>query len=363
MACSRATERSARAAALLSLLPAACFGSAPVPEGGDGRFTRCESEAGQRARMDANQAWIAGDDPRAAAALREALAACPEHLPTHLLYIRTATRAGDDVAAAMQRFYAAMPDDGQSPLYPYLRAQLEPVEVVRLELLQEALLRDRRFHFAHVARGDLLASLGKPDQAIGEYEAALAIEPNAHDARRALAEQLEEVGRFPEAERHYSLYLIARPADLDSVRRTAHLRIFELGRAQEAAPLVQQLLAADPEEVEALMDQAAIDWFGGRAQAAAAGYRRVLELDWTEARAALSLGNLHYEVFAAAGGDARREALAKARLAYLYFLRLERARGPYDYWDLFLGVPHRIDRIDEEIGALAQRALPKVGEF
>lgn len=350
-------------AVVLLALSAACTSGPPADLPIDDRYAECASAAGQQARREAARALVDGDAAAAVAALRRALAACPEHLPTHVLYIETATQAGGELAGEMRRFYAGMADDGTSPLVPYLRAKLEPVEVTRLELLQQALERDPQFHAAHAARGDIYGGLGKPDVAIEAYEAALAIQPASHDARKALAEQLFELGRFGQAERHYATYLRARPADLDAVRRTAHLRIFELERAADASELVAQLLANDPQEVEALMDQAAIEWFSGRHQAAAAGYRKVLELDWTEARAALSLGNLHYEVFTGGSAEERAESLRRARLAYLYFLRLERLRGPYDYWDQYLGVPHRVMRIDEALGPLDGETKPRVGDF
>src|SRR5262249_26366958 len=127
-----------------------------------------------------------------------------------------------------------------------------------------------------------------------------------------------------------------------------------LGNAQPAEQIVQKMLEDDPDDMDALMNRAALDWRAGRADLAVAHYHRVLELDPTQARAVLDLGNLYFETaMAEPSDDKKREPWSRARDAYLYFLGMRRTDDRYDVWDYYLTVPLRLRQIDSVLGPRA----------
>ena len=113
------------------------------------------------------------------------------------------------------------------------------------------------------------------------------------------------------------------------------------------------MLFRSPSDAIARMDLAAMEWRAGKLDPALAGYVDVLAQEQVNsqvrARAALNLGNLHYE----AGGNSeaqRRAHWPKARKAYAIFLRLVRPEEGQDQFDRMLGVPYRLKEIAALLG-------------
>jgi tetratricopeptide (TPR) repeat protein len=350
-----------------------------VPENRPPRATdlheRCDDADGKKALEAAREAIARGDHEAALPYLQQALAACPENVRTHLLYVETAEHAAAESIAAgtsratdtgplaeVRRFYAES-DDGRSPVWPYMQARLASHDAAREELLHVALARDPSFYWAYLSWARILRFHRRIAKALDALDNALIAWPDFAEARLERAEVLVELGRYEEAKLEYANYVRQRPGDRAVLREYARLLIYELGETQPADRIVQKMLEDDPDDTDALMNLAALDWRGGRAELAAEHYHRVLELDPTQARAVLNLGNLYYQRATSADDDAEaRELWRRAREAYLYFLSMQRTDDRYDVWDYYLTVPLRLRQIETVLGARDGRP-PSLADF
>ncbi len=324
---------------------AACETTPKVPPPATDVYESCEAEAvlGTARGFIAREAYA-----DAIPYLKSALKECPQHVRTHFLYQDTARDAGGEPEAEMRAYYEQ--DDGSSPIWPYMQARLAEHAANQLDLLMEALERDRSFYWAYLSQARILRSNDQTDKALRALENALAAREDFPEARLELAEVLAELSRYEEAVREYELYLRGSPTDRQVMGDYAHLLIYRLGRMEQAEPYVADMLEDDPEDVETMMNMAAIDWKRGRIVDAAQRYHDVLELQPTAMRAALNLGNLYFEV---ADGRADQKAhMIKARNAYLYFLAVSESRNEdrYDYWDHYLAVPYRLKELEQFVG-------------
>ena len=137
-----------------------------LPPRATDRYEVCDESAGRAALDAARDAIARGSYDRAVPHLREALAACPDHVRTHLLYVDTAADAdrllveqgGEPRFVAEMRAYYEEHRDGQSPVWPYLQARLATHDYWRLELLDEAIERDPSFYWAYLSRGRILGT-------------------------------------------------------------------------------------------------------------------------------------------------------------------------------------------------------------
>lgn len=347
---------------------AACQSAAGWPDRAGDRYEWCDaSDARDRART----AIARGDYAAALEPLRQVLVRCPEHVRTHLLYVETAEtlqRLADEAAspaldllAEVRGFYEN--DDGVSPVWPYMRARLAEHDAHREDLLLEALRRDPSFYWAHLSQARIKRWHDRPAKALEAIDKGLAARPDFAEARLERAEVLVELGRFDEAGLEYDNYLRRRPYDRSVTQAYARLLIYSLESSERADALVSKLLEDDPEDVDAIMDKAAVEWRAGRPSRAVELYRQVLELDPTQARAVLNLANLYYDVLWRQSGEASRQAAwDRARKAYLYYLRMNRRDDRYDFWDYHLSVPFRLHEIEQEFGAY-EGPPPQIGDF
>lgn len=329
------------------------------------RYERCGRPGGADAFREAERLAAKGDFAAAAAGFRRAVELCPEHVVYHIRYQDAAASLPAEVVdgepqpapakAAMEAFYEGYRDNGRSPLAPYFKARLqrfEQREAPAQDLLAEALRRDPQFYFAHYERGLIWRGIGRSHQAVQHYRRALATRPGCLLARRELAECYVELWEWSRAVEQYRVYLDAAPQDVAAQRAYLSLLVYRVDdELPQADALVKLLLEASPDDLSLRMDQAAIQWRLGNLMAAAAGYRDVLRGDHQAARAALNLGNLHYDLGRDARGEPRRKALETARRAYRYFLALEKAKDGYDWFDQNVSVPARLREIDLELGA------------
>jgi tetratricopeptide (TPR) repeat protein len=111
---------------------------------------------------------------------------------------------------------------------------------------------------ALVGRGRALAGLGRDDEALAAYEAALATDPTLGDLARQV-----EVLRFRRLERH-----------LAAARDAA-----KSGRSEEARKAYEAAIAGSPESGVLYRELAVVERDAGESSAALAHFRRAVELD------------------------------------------------------------------------------------
>ena len=97
----------------------------------------------------------------------------------------------------------------------------------------EALQRRPAWPEARLQLGAVLARLGDPDAAVGEYTEALRLRPGWDKARLALAEELAQLGRAEEALAQVEAAVRADPASAEALLARANL-LFGLERFAEA---------------------------------------------------------------------------------------------------------------------------------
>ncbi|MCA8943022.1 MAG: tetratricopeptide repeat protein [Planctomycetes bacterium] len=293
--------------------------------------------------------------------LRRVVEACPEFVPGHVLYQDAAMEVGVEIEASMRGYYSSLPDDGRSPIVPYVRSRLTEEPSEKIPELDEAIARDRSFHLAYLDKAIALRAIGRTSEALDMLQHAVAAQPTCAAANKELAEVLAGLGRAEEAASRYAAYLALEPNDLPAKRAYVRLLVYSLGRLDQAEPWLADMLANDPNDVEALMDRAAIAWQRRRFDEASDHYHRVLAIDPGNSRAVLNLGNLYFDGFGAAE-SARPEYWPKAQAAYRYFLTMTEARDLHDTLDLHVFVPSRLERIARDVGP-APDQKPRLEDF
>lgn len=353
--------RSRAAAALAGLLVVGCSSLASGPPAAGDRFERCVDPAADAARERANVLVAAGELAAAVPFLRRVVSICATDVAAHLLHLEVARTLGGAAIAELGRHYQSS-DDGISPIPPFMRAQIAEHEATRQELLQESLRRDRSFYFAYLELGRQQRRFDRPQQALGFLRDALRARPECAPARLELGEVMVELGRYDEAEQEYANYRRARPDDRDAAKAHVRLLVYDLDRSAVARPIVEQLLRDDPDDLDAIMDLAAIEWKQERPRQALILYHRVLETDPFEASAVLNLGNLYFDVLSSGSDVDKRAAWTRARAAYRYYLNMRRTDGMHDLWDYHLAVPYRLKEIDALLGP-APSGAPGLEDF
>jgi tetratricopeptide (TPR) repeat protein len=195
------------------------------------------------------------------------------------------------------------------------------------------------------ALGEALEALGRPDEAMREYEAAVALEPDRFHSLVLLAKGLASRGRLPEAEARLRRALELNPVEVEPRRMMAVILALQ-DRAEEAVREYREILRRSPDDLDALNNVA---WI--RATHAEAGRRDGPEaVRLAERAVAASPGPeaVLYSTLAAAHAEAgnfpeavrageRAVALARAGGAaadagrYETQLRLYRAGRPFHF--------------------------------
>ncbi|MGE3172884.1 MAG: tetratricopeptide repeat protein [Planctomycetota bacterium] len=346
------TAASRHAQLLLALLAAcaAAPGPRPLPQRQDPeQFEGCGDETGAAAYRLALVHLQAGRDAEALPLLREVVERCPDNVLAMAYYQDTAIGLGGDAAAAMRAYYARLPDDAGSPVPAFAKARLLESNFARKVAVDEVLRRHPSFAYGYLAQGRLLRSIGQLQDAAAGFERAIDRHPRLLAAHVELAEVLTELGRPAEAALAYENYLRGAPGDRATIRAYVRVALYDLGRADDARPWIERLLADDPHDELAQMDLAACDWRAGRLDRALQGYLAVLTRRPDNARAALNIGYLHYDAFGR-DDDTRRAHWPRARKAFELFLQLVRPEDGYDYFEKVLAVPFRLKAIEELLG-------------
>ena len=323
----------ALALSVAAVLAAACQTGPRRVEGAiDPRvYEVCDDPAGTVAWEAAQAALARGDDGAALPLLRDCVERCPRLVRAHRAYQDAALRVGGDAARAMQAFYAAAAEESPN-VRDYLRARLAETSYAQSNALQQILGRDPSFAWAHLSLARVNRRQGRLLQ-----------------ARLERAQVLAELGREEEAAVDYRAYLRGRPDDEDAMRAFVTLLLYRLGRVDEAMVLLDRLEAAHPGSAELRMDRAAALWYAGRTRDAVEAYLAVLRDEPHRARAALNIGYLYYEV--APGNEVERLRFWPcARAAFRLFLERVEPKDGHEQFERTLAVPYRLEVIDELLG-------------
>lgn len=136
----------------------------------------------------------------------------------------------------------------------------------------------------HYNYGTLLASEGRPTEAVPHLEAAIKVKPGDADAQNNLGNLLAGLGRAAEAEEHFRAALASRP---DHVQALNNLGVSLLHRGENglAVTYLSEAVARDPGYVDARFNLGTALMRAGNAPAAIGEFRAVLRLNPADAMA------------------------------------------------------------------------------
>lgn len=348
-------SRAAKAASWFGLLVLALAmgcqtGPVRIDNAIDPRIYRtCQDPEGKAAWAAAQQALEQQDDAGALASLRLCIERCPKFVPAHLAYQDAARRLGGDALRAMQACYLSAPDN-TATVPAYMRARLADTSYAQSNALAAILARDPSFAWAHVSLARVTRRQGRLLQAVDMFASAIVYDPQMYEAHLERAQVLAELGREQEAAVDYRAYLRGVPDDEEATHAYVSLLLYRLGRIDEALALLDQLEAKQPGSPVLRMDRAAALWRAERPREAVEAYLAVLAEQPHYARAALNIGLLYYEVLP--HDDASRRLFwPKARAAFRLFLQLTQPTDGHEQFERTLAVPYRQQVIDELLGA------------
>ncbi len=339
--------------AWLALLGSACEAPGVLVGGGGASAWRpapCDDTAALAAWSRAREAISRGDDRAALPLLQQAIAGCPELVRAHCAYQDAARRLGGVAMEEMVARYASAPAS-TAPLATYLRARLAETAYAQANDLTRLLEQHPGFAWARLSLARVDRGQGRLAEALRGFERARSTAPDLVEASLERAQVLVELGRAREAARDYEAYLEARPRDLVAVRELVSLLLYRLGRVDAATAWIERLEALGDRSVALRMDRAAALWRSGRPRPAAEAYLTILEEAPSEARAALNIGLIYYEVVPR-DELSRRKFWPKARDAFRIFLANTRADGDDgdERFERTWAVPYRLRRIAELLG-------------
>jgi tetratricopeptide (TPR) repeat protein/mono/diheme cytochrome c family protein len=188
----------------------------------------------------------------------------------------------------------------------------EDVRVV----LQEALMRRRLQKYpadftANFNLGAALQSMGKPDEAVGYYQAALRVRPDDVTALNSLGTAFQELGKVEEAAGYYRRVVGLKP-DYANARYNLGNSLLALGKPDEAVDHLREVVRLQPGDAKAYISLGGAFALQGNLSQAVAHYEQALRVDPENAEAHGNLGYVY-----AIGGD-----MAQAVAHYEQALRL-----------------------------------------
>ncbi|MBL8729656.1 MAG: hypothetical protein JNM25_14575 [Planctomycetes bacterium] len=349
---------------LLLLLAAGCqTGPVRVDNAVDPRvYATCQDPDGAAAWQRAQVALARGDDAAALPDLRACAERCPRLVRAHLAYQDAARRLGGDAERAMVAFYvgdatggdangagAAAADANAATVRAYLRARLADTSYAQSNALQAILARDPSFAWAHLSLARVNRRQGRLLQAVDMFAAAIVNDASLHEARLERAQVLAELGREEEAAVDYRAYLRGRPDDDEAMHAFVTLLLYRLERVDEALALLDRLEQLHPGSAALRMDRAAALWRGKHPREAVEMYLGVLREQPGRARAALNIGYLYYGVLARDEAS-RRRFWPAARAAFRMYLTLAQPTDGHEQFERTLAVPYRLEVIGELLG-------------
>lgn len=341
------------AAAVVALLAACQTGSSVVSATDPRVYSRLDDPQGSAAYEAAMSALARGEHAAALAGLRKTVELCPDHVRAHRLYQDVARQVGGEAAITMAAYYRQLPERqtvaGPSPVPAYLRARLADTSYAQGNALGELLRRHPDFAWAHLSLGRVSRRQGRLLQALDSFGSATAIDAALPEPRLERAQVLAELGRYEEAARDYEAYLRISADDEAAIRAYLDLLLYRLRRNDRALELLAPMLAAAPKDIELRMQHAAATWFAGRPRQALDAYLDILADQPEQARALFNVGLLYYEVLPRDEAD-RRRLWPQAQIAFQKFLACDEPQDGHEQFERSVGVPYRLALIAELVG-------------
>jgi tetratricopeptide (TPR) repeat protein len=131
---------------------------------------------------------------------------------------------------------------------------------------------------AHLGLGNALAFMGRNEEALGQYEAAIALRPRLPEGEFAAGFVLARMGRMKEAERRYRRALAARP-DFAAAWMNLGSLLREQGRDLYAEAALRRATELRPDMVSGWINLAILERERKQPAAAAAYLRRAFALN------------------------------------------------------------------------------------
>jgi tetratricopeptide (TPR) repeat protein len=150
---------------------------------------------------------------------------------------------------------------------------------------------DRANPDVHNDLGVALTALGRLDEAIENFQRALALKPDFPEAHGGLGNALRLQGRLDEAASQYERMLALRPGDAGAHNNLAGLLMMR-GRVRDAMAQYRLAIAAKPDHAETYFNLGNAFDAVGRAAEATVAYRKALAIRADFAGAHNNLGNV-----------------------------------------------------------------------
>lgn len=199
-----------------------------------------------------------------------------------LLYgiAQTAEAMGND-RLAVEYFRRSLAADPHFPeYYHHYAAALNRLEryAEALDICEEALLRTPPYHWLAMCRGRALQGLGQLQEALADFDRAIALEPEIPEHHLSRALLCHEAGNLREAVHSYSAYLNLRPGDPEALANRGSA-LHDLGDRDAALADLDQAIVLSPTLIAALANRAAVLVDLGRLADARADIDQALALD------------------------------------------------------------------------------------
>ena len=171
-------------------------------------------------------------------------------------------------------------------LAAYRAGQLAHAE----QICRQIISTDRKFFDAHYVLAVVQAGLGKNDQALTNYDHALALQPHHAEALSNRGNSLKALKRFDEALNSYHRALAVQP-DYPTALSNRGTVLFEMKRYEEALATFDRSLAIRPDQALALYNRGGTLHKLERFEEAMASYDRAVALNPQFAEAYANRGN------------------------------------------------------------------------
>ncbi len=146
---------------------------------------------------------------------------------------------------------------------------------------QRALVLDRRAVTVYVALGRLYMTSGQHEQALGEFNTALALGADGAEAYLGMAQTYEAMGEPREAEKYYRTAIDVRPRFWEAQMRMAAFLVNH-GRVEEAIPYYLRVSELMPDSEAALNNLGTVYFIIGDYSKASEYWRQSLAVEPTE---------------------------------------------------------------------------------
>jgi tetratricopeptide (TPR) repeat protein len=123
-----------------------------------------------------------------------------------------------------------------------------------LECVQDLLSRQPNNPLALIWRGRIHEIRNQDDEALGDYQRSVELQPKSDKARRYLADALDRAGQLREAVGHYQILHDNQPGNLEVTLHLAHCQ-FDLSNHDECRQLLDKWIAEHPGCVKALVER------------------------------------------------------------------------------------------------------------